>query len=97
MSENIDPIKHKKGYRENIEPKIAKPNKFGKTILKIKEVEMMEIEMGKGLSTGYIVFGDQLRPLPIGSTLDTEKGKFYWQPGPKFSVSRTGILQPIKR
>ena len=31
-----------------------------------------------------MVVGDQLRPLPIGSTLDTEKGIFYWLPGPGF-------------
>ncbi len=33
---------------------------------------------------GYQLVGDQLRPLPIGSTWDTEKGIFYWQPGPGF-------------
>ncbi|MCP4152459.1 MAG: hypothetical protein GY757_32270 [bacterium] len=33
---------------------------------------------------GYLRVGDRLRPLPIGSTLDTEKGLFYWQPGPGF-------------
>jgi len=33
---------------------------------------------------GYQVVGSQLRPLPIGSTLDREKGIFYWQPGPGF-------------
>jgi hypothetical protein len=28
---------------------------------------------------GYIVAGDQLWPLPLGSTLDAKKGIFYWQ------------------
>ena len=76
--------KHKKGYREDIEPVIANPDEFGKTTLEIREVDRLEIELGKGLSTGYIVVGDQLRPLPIGSTLDKEKGIFSWQPGPGF-------------
>jgi subtilisin family serine protease len=34
--------------------------------------------------SGYQVIGDQLRPLPIGSTLDAKRGVFYWQPGPGF-------------
>jgi hypothetical protein len=34
--------------------------------------------------TGFLVIGDQLRSLPIGSTLDTKGGIFTWQPGPGF-------------
>jgi hypothetical protein len=34
--------------------------------------------------SGYQVVGNQFRPLPIGSTLDAERGIFYWQPGPGF-------------
>jgi hypothetical protein len=33
---------------------------------------------------GYQVTGNQLTYLPIGSTLDAQKGIFYWQPGPGF-------------
>ena len=33
---------------------------------------------------GYLMVGEQLRPLPIGSHLDREKGIFYWQPGAGF-------------
>jgi hypothetical protein len=33
---------------------------------------------------GYQLIGDRLTSLPIGSTLDIEKGVFYWQPGPGF-------------
>jgi len=33
---------------------------------------------------GYVVVGDQLRPLPIGSTLDPRSGVFSWAPGPGF-------------
>jgi photosystem II stability/assembly factor-like uncharacterized protein len=33
---------------------------------------------------GYLMVGNQLKPLPIGSTLDTKRGIFYWQPGPGF-------------
>lgn len=33
---------------------------------------------------GYLIVGDQLNDLPTGSTLDTQRGIFYWQPGPGF-------------
>jgi hypothetical protein len=33
---------------------------------------------------GYLVVGNELRPLPIGSTLDSRRGVFCWQPGPGF-------------
>jgi hypothetical protein len=33
---------------------------------------------------GSQVIGDRLRSLPVGSWLDSEKGIFYWQPGPGF-------------
>jgi len=34
--------------------------------------------------SGYLRVKDELRPLPIGSTLDSARGVFYWQPGPGF-------------
>lgn len=34
--------------------------------------------------SGYLKFQDELRPLPIGSTLDPTTGLFTWQPGPGF-------------
>lgn len=33
---------------------------------------------------GYMVVGDKLKELPIGSTFDQNRGIFYWQPGPGF-------------
>jgi hypothetical protein len=33
---------------------------------------------------GYLIVGDELRPLPIGSTLDARTGIFSWLPGPGF-------------
>jgi hypothetical protein len=33
---------------------------------------------------GYMIIFNQLRPLPIGSTLDSQTGTFYWQAGPGF-------------
>lgn len=33
---------------------------------------------------GYVVVGGKLKALPIGSTLDSQRGIFYWQTGPGF-------------
>jgi hypothetical protein len=38
------------------------------------------------------MIGKQRRPLPIGSTLDTKKGVFYWRPGPGFVGSYTLVF-----
>lgn len=62
----------------NLEP--AEELYFG-----IKELERVEINLSiADVLAGYVVVGDQLRELPIGSTLDKESGIFYWQPGPGF-------------
>jgi len=37
-----------------------------------------------GIYAGYLVVGEDLRPLPIGSSLDPRTGIFAWQPGPGF-------------
>ena len=34
--------------------------------------------------TGYMQVRDELRRLPIGSTMDSENNLFYWQPAPGF-------------
>jgi hypothetical protein len=48
----------------------------------------LHLQAAKGLSPSYYIgcqmVGHQVRPLPIGSFLDSEKGIFYWQPGPGF-------------
>jgi hypothetical protein len=41
-------------------------------------------ERKKPIYYGYLVLSNELKPLPIGSTLDSERGIFYWQPGPGF-------------
>jgi hypothetical protein len=88
-------IQIKKGYKENIEPQTNFPDNNGIVSIQIKELERIEIylhpkeeparpweNMGKWM--GYQLVDNQLRSLPIGSTLDIERGIFYWQPGPGF-------------
>jgi hypothetical protein len=54
--------------------------------IEIKELERIQLQVAgrRAPVEGYLVVGDQLRDLPIGSTLDKESGVFYWQPGPGF-------------
>jgi hypothetical protein len=82
-------IRVKKGYSEEAEPREIYPDEHDMITIEIKELERLEIHIPEGTRglaplsryTGYHVVGPQLRPLPIGSYLDTEKGIFYWQPG----------------
>jgi len=85
MPVNFDSLRVKRGFRKDVEPEFAITDPYGVEEIEIKEVERVELELGKGSGyRGYVIVGDQLRPLPIGSTLDREKGFFYWQPGPGF-------------
>ena len=87
------PVFIKKGYHPLSETAAVYPNETGNIIIEIKELERIEVRLfpegTAGLApllsyTGYQLVGNQFRPLPIGSTLDTNRGVFYWQPGPGF-------------
>lgn len=62
------------------------PDDQGLINIKIKELERIVINLSHPGADiyGYMIVGNQLRPLPIGSTLDAKSGTFYWQPGPGF-------------
>ena len=50
------------------------------TKVKVEKKEVGHLEF----FTGFLVIDDCLKALPIGSTLDTKRGIFSWQPGPGF-------------
>lgn len=55
--------------------------------MEIKECQRIEVDLGSGDSIGYagfMVVSGRLRPLPVGSFLDTLRGVFYWQAGGGF-------------
>ncbi len=56
--------------------------------IEIREMERVVIKINEGresvLVAGYLSVGNDLRSLPIGSTLDMDRGIFYWHPGPGF-------------
>ena len=66
-----------KGYQLNTKPQTVDPDKNGILRINIKELERVIIHFP-------VSPVDNLSPLPIGSTLDREKGTFYWIPGPGF-------------
>ncbi len=82
---NFEPKKLKRGFNPKAEPGILQPDQYGSIRIEMREVERIEVELGKGQSyRGYLIAGESLRPLPIGSTLDPLKGIFFWMPGPGF-------------
>ncbi|MGE5342666.1 MAG: hypothetical protein ACM3SY_14420 [Candidatus Omnitrophota bacterium] len=64
------------------------PDENGILTIALSELERVVIDLSSpGASSpvkGYARVGDQLNPLPVGSTLDEEQGIFYWQPGVGF-------------
>lgn len=83
---DLKPIKVKKSFKINSGYYTTDPDEEGTFNIKIKELERIVIELSNESSVigGYSIIGNELRSLPIGSTLDTRKGIFYWQPGPGF-------------
>lgn len=65
-----------KGYRKDAAPQTVYPGVNGITNIVIHELERVVIDFGGAVQP--------LNSLPIGSTLDREKGILYWNPGPGF-------------
>jgi hypothetical protein len=82
------PIYIKKGFTQGTIPKPVYPGENGVIMVKTRVLERVEIHLleGKPLEaiSGFMKVGDELRPLPIGSTLDVRQGIFHWLPGPGF-------------
>jgi hypothetical protein len=79
----LHPVKIKEGCNPNVEPVVVYPNDKGIIMIEIKELERVEIHFFD--STVNIEPRTlNLSSLPIGSTLDSKRGIFYWTPGPAF-------------
>jgi hypothetical protein len=86
------PVSVCRGYDKDTQPQQVYPDRNGNIRVEIKELERVVIqlkdeqavEMAGAEYTGYLSVGNRLKPLPIGSTMDVERGIFYWQPGPGF-------------
>ncbi len=86
--DNSDPVGIKKGYNPIENPMEISPNNDGVIHFQSNEMERIVLSLTNGdvksTITGYFIVGKELRRLPIGSSLDYQKGLFYWQPGPGF-------------
>jgi len=88
-ADETGPVWSRKGYNDKTPFESIRTVKRAKARVFIREDERVEIKLKEnpepGLFTqGFQVVGDQLKPLPIGSTLDKEKAIFYWQPSAGF-------------
>jgi len=84
------PVQFKTGFDPDRAPETAFVSEEGVSTITIRQLERVEVDLGVspaapgGNISGYLLVGNTYRPLPIGSTLDTQNGIFYWQPGPGF-------------
>lgn len=79
-----------RGFKNNSILRTEYTDDKGIFYLEIKEMERLEIRMNPNLSllsshafdrfNGFMIAGNRVKALPIGSTLDRERGIFYWQP-----------------
>jgi hypothetical protein len=92
----LEPVGIIKGYARGVEPRQIHPDEHGVITIEINELERLEIRFPAQKCAGYQLVGDHFRPLPIGSTWDTEKGIFCWQPGPGF-VGEYRLVFMMKR
>ena len=95
LPRSFDPIRVKTGFDLGAEFSSRLPDMDGILRVEIPEVNRLEIELGGEADaaafksggtrfSGYLIVGNELRPLPIGSTLDRRTGRFSWMPGPGF-------------
>ena len=92
---SFDPILVNRGFSLSAPPETMIPDNLGNIRVEMREVELLGISFysdkppfrkgGEGFRySGFMIVGDELRPLPIGSTLDPSSGRFSWMPGPGF-------------
>jgi hypothetical protein len=80
---HLEPIGVKKGFESKQEIIMVYPDPEGRYTVEINPSERLEIHLStmNRLTCNNRYFGYRL---PIGSTIDSGTGIFYWQPGPGF-------------
>jgi hypothetical protein len=83
--DDSSPVEVIKGFHRDVEPFESYPDANGMIRIEIKELERVEVRFGYGKQiSGGMKVGYQLRPFPPGSTIDSDRGIFCWQPGPGY-------------
>jgi hypothetical protein len=85
------PVGVKRGYNAAAPLLTVYPDRKGFHAVRVRESEPMHVHLDEfdnhhpGTEfSGYMIVADALKPLPVGSTLDREKGIFHWLPAPGF-------------
>jgi len=80
------PVKLKKGCTDSYWPESLSPDTDGNIHIQCKELERIVIQVSRaGIEVeGYMMVGNRLMSLPVGSTLEKMGGRFSWIPGPGF-------------
>jgi M6 family metalloprotease-like protein len=83
------PVKIRKGFGKNIEAREIYHNEDDFIKIEIRELQRIELDFSDGMANdsqifGYLAVGNEIYPLPIGTTLESKRGKFCWLPGPGF-------------
>jgi len=82
--DNYGLVKVKKGYNLKAEASQLIPSDEGLINLETRELERLEIQLGGSILSGYMRAGDKIDKLPVGSTIKSGQGVFYWQLCPGF-------------
>ncbi|MCP4219374.1 MAG: hypothetical protein GY765_32365, partial [bacterium] len=95
LEPSIEPVILTKGFAEKSAVLYSNPD--GAFHIEARETERIEIQFGNSGSSGsvvsgYLLQGDQYRFLPVGSTIDSLRNIFYWQPGPGFYGNYTLVF-----
>jgi len=83
-------IRMKKGFKNQKLSQIVNADDKGILNIEIKELEQVELHLNDTQQpavknyAAYLLVGNRLHHLPIGSTFDAKNGIFYWQPGVGF-------------
>jgi hypothetical protein len=81
------PIWGRRSYDANAPWRSYRASLAGPIVVRAEEIDRIELRLGPGGGeqySGYLRVGDASMPLPVGSTLDAERGTFVWQPGVGF-------------
>lgn len=76
-------LRYKTGFQEDAGLAGLEPSVAGVDRIQIDQLGRVELHI-PNLAAGYMKAGESYLPLPVGSTLDTENGIFYWHAGAPF-------------
>jgi hypothetical protein len=76
-------VRYRKGFNSETELMPTNTENNGTSIIQIEELQRVEIHLKEQAENGNASRWKLVTPL-IGTTMDAEKGVFYWSPGPGF-------------